>query len=447
MPKAKEKSYTRKKASLQTKAIFRDIGFQAGSQPSTSEGIGNFEQCSSACGTLRACSNTCCASECASICVPGADENTAATSAATQADCCSSAPPEGSSPCVTESDSTDTSPTKCSPWSSTGASHTEPEGSPMQLSDVPSPVSGVPEVPVCSSSTDALSKHKDFVVSLRSWVIKENVTHTALSALLKILKVSTFDSSSLPSDAHTLLAMPRDTQRAPVVSSMVPGHYCHFGLQKSLENALSKARYEGSHVSLAFNIDGLPISKRSTMQLWPIQCMIREDRRIPPFVVGIFTGPGKPASANEFLNKLVSDLQQLLSQGMIFHGHLIDVSLKCFVLDAPARSFVFQIKGHTGYSGCPKCTAEGTYRNSRLSFPTTSSTLRTNDSFRCQIDSDHHRGASVLTSLPIYCVTSAPLDYMHLLCLGIAKKLHNAWLSRPLDITPWACKAQTILSP
>lgn len=204
----------------------------------------------------------------------------------------------------------------------------------MQLSDVPSPVSGVPEVPVCSSSTDALSKHKDFVVSLRSWAIKENVTHTALSALLKILKVSTFDSSSLPSDAHTLLATPRDTQRAPVVSSMVPGHYCHFGLQKSLENALSKARYEGSHVSLAFNIDGLPISKSSTMQLWPIQCMIREDRRIPPFVVGIFAGPGKPASANEFLNKLVSDLQQLLSQGMIFHGHLIDVSLKCFVLDA-----------------------------------------------------------------------------------------------------------------
>ncbi|KAH8034400.1 hypothetical protein HPB51_023648 [Rhipicephalus microplus] len=86
--------------------------------------------------------------------------------------------------------------------------------------------------------------------------------------------------------------------------------------------------------------------------------MIREDRRIPPFVVGIFAGPGKPASAKEFLNKLVSDLQQLLSQGMIFHGHLIDVSLKCFVLDAPARSFVFQIKGHTGYSGCPKCTAE-----------------------------------------------------------------------------------------
>ncbi|KAH8022675.1 hypothetical protein HPB51_001046 [Rhipicephalus microplus] len=188
MPKAKEKSYTRKKASLQTKAIFRDFGYQAGSQPSTSEGIGNFEQCSSACGTLRACSNACCASECASICVPGADENTVATSAATQADCCSSAPPEGSSPCVTESDSLDTSPTKCSLCSSRGASHTEPDGSPMQLSDVPSPVSGVPEVPVCSSSTDALSKHKNFVVSLRSWAIKENVTHTALSAILKILK-------------------------------------------------------------------------------------------------------------------------------------------------------------------------------------------------------------------------------------------------------------------
>lgn len=70
----------------------------------------------------------------------------------------------------------------------------------MQLIDAPSPACRAPEVPVGSPTTDALSKHSDFVVLLRSWAIKENVTHTALSSLLKMLKVSTFDPSSVVGD-------------------------------------------------------------------------------------------------------------------------------------------------------------------------------------------------------------------------------------------------------
>ncbi|XP_049517381.1 uncharacterized protein LOC125943071 [Dermacentor silvarum] len=421
MPRLKEKSYTRKRASLETKTIFEDFGSPTGSQPLAAREVASLERCSAAC-TAHTCVDTCGRAVPANVCAScDAGRCTEATSEV-QAGGCDTTRTKDNVPSFPDgsalSGSSDGLAVKDGPlYSPVGAAHEDPVGEVhIQVSEG-SLVSRTPEPTFDLATAESSSVPTDFAEQLRSWAIKENVTHTAVTSLLKILKTSRFDPSSLPSDARTLLSTPRGTQRAPALTAMAPGQYCHFGLQCCLENALSEACFTGSRITLLFNIDGLPISKSSTMQLWPIQCMIGEHGRVP-FIVGIFAGPSKPVSANDYLSPLVSELQQLLLHGMLFEQRIIEVSSTCFVLDAPARSFVFRIKGHTGYSGCPKCTVEGTYSNSRLCFPTRSSTLRTDDSFRRQTDPDHHLGTSVLTSLPIDCITSAPLDYMHLLCLG-----------------------------
>lgn len=52
---------------------------------------------------------------------------------------------------------------------------------------------------------------------------------------------------------------------------------------------------------------------------------------------------------------------------------------------------------------------------------------RDNNSFRVQNDSKHHNGISPLVILPIDLVYNFPLNYMHLVCLGVMKKLLLIW--------------------
>ena len=59
----------------------------------------------------------------------------------------------------------------------------------------------------------------------------------------------------------------------------------------------------------------------------------------------------------------------------------------------------------------------------RMTFPETSAALRTGESFRAMVDEDHHLGPSLFTTLFIGMVTNFPIDYMHLSCLGIMRKL------------------------
>ncbi|CAN7979309.1 unnamed protein product, partial [Ixodes persulcatus] len=58
--------------------------------------------------------------------------------------------------------------------------------------------------------------------------------------------------------------------------------------------------------------------------------------------------------------------------------------------------------------------------------------MRTDASFRQQQYPYHHKGTSVLVQLPIDTVKDIPLYYMHLVLLGVVKKLVLLWMSGPL---------------
>jgi len=62
-------------------------------------------------------------------------------------------------------------------------------------------------------------------------------------------------------------------------------------------------------------------------------------------------------------------------------------------------------------------------RVANIVYAETSAALRTDESFRAMVDEDHHLGPSLFTTLSIGKVTNFPIDYMHLSCLGVMRKL------------------------
>lgn len=96
--------------------------------------------------------------------------------------------------------------------------------------------------------------------------------------------------------------------------------------------------------------------------------------------------------------------------------------------DAPARSFITCTKGHTGYFACSKCVQKGDFVQNRVIYTETHNALRTNDTLKKRAHIEHHTGDSILENLSIGMVSQIPLDYMHLVCLGIMKRLLQIWL-------------------
>jgi len=54
--------------------------------------------------------------------------------------------------------------------------------------------------------------------------------------------------------------------------------------------------------------------------------------------------------------------------------------------------------------------------------------LRTNNNFRNRENEDYHVSVSPFEDLPVDMINDFPLDYMHLVCLGVMKKLLHLWL-------------------
>ena len=103
-----------------------------------------------------------------------------------------------------------------------------------------------------------------------------------------------------------------------------------------------------------------------------------------------------------------------------------------FVCDAPARQFLKAIKGHNGYWSCERCEIQGLYESSRIVFHTIDCTPRVNDIFNNYGYAGKHQvERSCLIDYGINCIDGFPLDYMHLVCLGVVKRLILFWKEGP----------------
>lgn len=172
--------------------------------------------------------------------------------------------------------------------------------------------------------------------------------------------------------------------------------------------------------------------KSSSLSFWPILGRIHEDHQ-KPFVIGIFCGSKKP-TPQELLEDFIKELSHGIRNGFDLFNMKIPLKVRAFICDAPARSYLKCIKPHTGYSCCERCVVGGEYFANRMTFPYNQNapppTKRTDTSFAVQEDEEHHLNVSPLTQVPkLGLVSNFALDYMHLVCLGVMRKLLLVWIS------------------
>ena len=283
----------------------------------------------------------------------------------------------------------------------------------------------------CGSDSNSDSEERefsteDFVDELREWALKFQIPLISLGELLKTLRKT---NPSLPKDPRTLLK----TQKYYTLNDISGGQYYHFGIQKCIEDYLSNTVETSNDtvLRLQVNVDGLPLFKSTNDQFWPILGRIENfgDRR--PFVIGLFYGMRKPVDASSYLDPFKEEFNALRIAGIHHEGNHFTLSLSSIICDAPARAFLKNTKQYSGYHGCDKCTQTGEWQG-RMTFPETDAPLRTDESFNEMRDEDHHKGPPALEGTGIGMISQLPFDYMHLVCLGVMKRLLLMWIKGPL---------------
>ncbi|XP_022164968.1 uncharacterized protein LOC111029998 isoform X1 [Myzus persicae] len=302
---------------------------------------------------------------------------------------------------------------------------------PVISNSLPTPIFTGPKSTEITDDQSESNNIKDFIAS---WAIQYKIPHNALNGLLSGLKKHKC-FQSLPLDARTVLCTP--SQISKTIKTLKPGTYHHFGLVSGIKRY---APENSSELKIAVGIDGLPLSKSSGNQFWPILAyIISEFSTKKVFPIGIYYGQSKPEDSNEFLSEFVEEADDLMKNGININDVIIKISISFICCDSPARAFVLRVKTHSGFHSCTRCFIDGDYQKNRVCFPYSNrkSTLRDHNSYINMVDEDYHtsESPSVLAKLNDFdLVKSFPLDYMHLVCLGVMKKLLLLWKSGPLKI-------------
>jgi len=163
--------------------------------------------------------------------------------------------------------------------------------------------------------------------NLAKWAVEFDVGRRAVTELLKILHPH---HPHLPVDYRTLLSTPRSAS----VSYIAGGIYHHIGIRSCLlklhQSGLLPVT-EDMSVSIQINIDGLPLFKSSSMQLWPILGIVKEPAvAAAPFLIGVFAGENKPKSVAEYITDFLNEIKDL-TKGFLISDVVVSVRLHSIV--------------------------------------------------------------------------------------------------------------------
>lgn len=152
------------------------------------------------------------------------------------------------------------------------------------------------------------------------------------------------------------------------------------------------------------------------------------------YIIVCYHGKVKP-DADSFLFDFIEDYLKYSTISFKYEGVEIKVQVRCFVMDSPAKSFILQIKGHSGYFSCTKCNVEGTYIDHKVVFPIIDAEKKSNESFRERKHPLHHKtlNQTQLERLDIDMVKQINVDSMHCIYLGIFKQLMKQLLIGPKE--------------
>jgi len=122
---------------------------------------------------------------------------------------------------------------------------------------------------------------------LQKLIVEQNIAHNTANELLAILRKH--GHVDLPKDMRVLLKTPRNASAN--IKSL--GNYIHFGISFTLKRSIQICSkfIKRNEIKLNINIDGLPLSKSSGSQFWPIMASIEDvDVYTSLFIIGIYHG-------------------------------------------------------------------------------------------------------------------------------------------------------------
>ena len=263
--------------------------------------------------------------------------------------------------------------------------------------------------------------------------VQRGLGRTSLNALLAVFHKHNI--GNFPKDARACVGSLR---RVDTIS-MCDGKYHHFGLLHAVTSALKNAELFSNEISVQICTDGVPVNKSSNNEFWPIMCKVLTpsyDFVSSVFLIGLYIGPGKPRRVDIFLTPLINDLTEAYQAGIYVNGKIYSFSVHSIVCDAVARQFVKCIISHNGYFACERCLVKGEQALG-VKFVQTDCEARTDASFRHRNNFPHHKPGqeSLFCNLPVDMIQDFPLDYMHLILLGVVKRLIKMWfgvIKKPL---------------
>ena len=261
--------------------------------------------------------------------------------------------------------------------------------------------------------------------NLATFVTKHTLSVLATRDLLRIFRQA--GVRDLPRDRRSLLRTPRSIDD---VRDACGGKFKYLGLENGIRQFLTArpaVARDRDILQITVNVDGLPLHKSTNVQFWPIVCTL--DTR-EAFIVALYQGDKKPNDVNEFLREFLQEFELLHANGLEFNGKHFAITLKCWVCDAPARSFLKCIKGHTGYYACERCKIRGVYHNNKVTYPMVGiHERRTDEGFAAMEyhdapDGDNHQNGlpSPLIAAGVNAVSSVVIDVMHNVYLGTWKR-------------------------
>lgn len=287
---------------------------------------------------------------------------------------------------------------------------------------------------------------------IKLWAISHNITHVALNDLLRVLKIM-LPEQYFPKDSRTLLKTPRQLE----FTNIEGGQIYYFGIRSHILRCIDKGLEVfklpnlghllclTNLITVTVGIDGLPLSKSSKKQFWPILGYVDQTKDKAVFPIGIYFGEEvKPQNISQFLEQFIIEVNEL-EKGFLYNGISYNFRIRCIIADAPARSFIKCVNSHNAYYGCERCFRRGKHKNGRLLYSYwPEEELQCDLTFRDRIHNKHHNQEviSPLISLEFGMISQIPIDYMHLCCLGVMKKLLLLWKEGPLPhkVRPKICK-------
>lgn len=275
-----------------------------------------------------------------------------------------------------------------------------------------------------SDSDDEDIEFNDIQIDLRDWAIINSITVSATRSLLLILRKY---GLNVPLSRNSLFKCKKKELKTTQIGT---GEYLHIGIEKNIKTFNYNFLGEDDVIEIDINVDGVPLFKSSRTCLWPILGAFVNQPYIDPFLIGVFCGKGHPESVDIYLKQYIEEANALQCNGIkVTHKQILKpFSIRAYTTDVPAKSYITGTKGHNAFSGCHKCEQKGSRLDNRTAFSLTTGNKRTDESFLNRTDKDHHSKKNVneLNILEIYntnMVSQTPIDYMHLVHLGNAKKI------------------------